>query len=48
MYVGNKANYDYGFGIEEGIDGDALLQFIQDKNLKKHDHIPNRTKKSEN
>jgi hypothetical protein len=34
-----------GFGIDEENDGDALLQFTQDKNLKKHDYVPNRSKK---
>ncbi len=43
-YLGDDLSDD-GFGIDEESDGDALLQFTQDKNLKKHDYVPNRTKK---
>jgi hypothetical protein len=35
---------DDGFEIDDTHDGDKLLWFTQDKNLKKHDYIPNRTK----
>ena len=47
--IGNDNNHDDYFGIVEEDDdenyGEALLQFTRDKNSKKHDFIPGRTRK---
>ena len=47
--LGNDNNDDDFFGIIEEDDdekyGEALLQFIRDKNSKKHEFIPGRTRK---
>jgi hypothetical protein len=47
--LGNDNNYDDFFGIieedDDEKDGEALLQFTRDKNSKKHDFIPGRTRK---
>ena len=43
--VDDIAEYGIGFGIDDDNDGEALLKFTQDQNSKKHDYIPNRTKK---
>ena len=44
----NNRDADY-FGVieddDDEIDGEALLQFTRDKNSKKHDFIPGRTRK---
>jgi hypothetical protein len=44
-YIAVSDNKDFGFGIDEENDGDELIRFTQDKNAKKHDYIPSRTKK---
>jgi len=44
-FIADSDNEDIGFGIDEENDGDELIRFTQDKNAKKHDYIPNRTKK---
>ncbi len=47
--LGNDIQHDDGyFGIiedDEENEGEALLQFTLDKNSKKHDFIPSRTRK---
>ena len=42
----NNRDADY-FGVieDDDDDGEALLQFTRDKNSKKHDFIPSRTRK---
>jgi hypothetical protein len=44
-FIVDSDNEDFGFGIDEEIDGDELIRFTQDMNAKKHDCIPSRTKK---
>ena len=47
--LGNDIKDDDPFGIieddDDENDGEALLQFTRDKNSKKHDFIPSRTRK---
>ncbi len=47
MWIPSNQTLDY-YGIiedDEEDEGEALLQFTRDKNSKKHDFIPSRTRK---